>query len=996
MSNCTSTPVHLVRYRAFTRDSTNRIMRSRTVPPVILLTLLLSANLAHAQSVSISGTVRDAQDRSPLIGASVILIGAGIGDATDEDGRYVISNVTAGTYIIRAGYIGYTSVSDTLIVTGETDIERDFEMSYTMLEGEEIIVTAQAKGQMDAINRQLAEKSLVNIVSSDRIEELPDANAAESVARIPGVTVQREGGEGNKVVIRGLSPKYNALSVNGVRLAATDSSDRSTDLSMVSQYMLKGIEVTKAGTPNQDADVLGGTVNFKLKTAEPGFHINALAQGMYNGLRQSYQDYKLVLEVSNRFFKNRLGLLGLIDLENRDRSSHELSASYDNPNAQLDSLNALRTTGISLFDITRKNDRLNGLLVADFDLPEGNVSYSFLNSSINTDQTTFFESYALATGGRIYNSGWGDRKITVNTHILEFSHTLFSKFHIDASVSLSKSTQDFNRFVARFREHLAFTKLVLGVNVNSVQDFLKNDLATVYADGYSINRDANDETEAAARLDLGYDFRVFKYLSGAIRVGAKYRKKAREYDKGVESGRLDYVWQPAMDSLLVAFPRVGEFGFPGVRRLPYAAFIGEDYKEGDFLNGDFALGPFADLDLLKDISDFLTENFSYATYWEEIAHTFHQTNSNLFDYSGEETYTASYVMADVDIGSKFNVVAGVRWERNKTVYDSWQGWQNVIPSYTFAGFENVTRERTNEFLLPALFLRYRPVRWLELRFARTHTLARPNYADFLPLYNIAGANRSVTYRNPFLKPALSRNIDASISVIQNHIGFFSVGYFQKNIDDLIFSSGRRYIVEAEPYGLPEEIEKGFIQNYVSNNPHDVLLRGFEFDYQTRFWYLPGFLSGLVFNANYTVTNSEVKYPRTIIEFEIDFGPPLRVTSINRDTLYVDRLIDQPDQIMNFAIGYDYKGFSARVSMLYRSDIFRKTNFWPELRESSDGFRRWDLSLKQSLPVRGLDVYLNVSNITASEDVNRFLNESRFVGLRQNYGRTIDLGVRYRF
>ncbi len=221
-----------------------------------------------------------------------------------------------------------------MIVSGGDIVEKDFDLHYTTLEGEEILVTAQARGQMEAINRQLAAKSHVNVVSSDRIEELPDANAAESVARIPGITVQREGGEGNKVVVRGLSPKYNAVSVNGVRLAATDSSDRSTDLSMVSQYMLREIEVTKAGTPDQDADVLGGTVNFRLKRAEPGFHASALAQGMYNGLRQSYDDYKLVLDVSNRFFGNRLGVLGLLDLEDRNRSSHELNASYDNPNPE--------------------------------------------------------------------------------------------------------------------------------------------------------------------------------------------------------------------------------------------------------------------------------------------------------------------------------------------------------------------------------------------------------------------------------------------------------------------------------------------------------------------------------------------------------------------------------------------------------------------------------------------------------------------------------------
>ena len=59
-----------------------------------------------------------------------------------------------------------------------------------------------------------------------------------------------------------------------------------------------------------------------------------------------------------------------------------------------------------------------------------------------------------------------------------------------------------------------------------------------------------------------------------------------------------------------------------------------------------------------------------------------------------------------------------------------------------------------------------------------------------------------------------------------------------------------------------------MQNYTFNNPFPVSLKGMEFDWQTRFWYLPGPLRGLVLNANYTVTESEVQYPRTILEYDL--------------------------------------------------------------------------------------------------------------------------------
>ena len=133
----------------------------------------LFINLIMAQTVNIHGTVKDAASGSPLAGANVIVIGTSIGTATDTDGKYEIPNLNAGDYILKAAYIGYLEQIDSLSIEGDKDIEKDFSLSYTTIEGQEVVVTGQAKGQMDAINRQLNAKSIMNIVSSDRIRELP-------------------------------------------------------------------------------------------------------------------------------------------------------------------------------------------------------------------------------------------------------------------------------------------------------------------------------------------------------------------------------------------------------------------------------------------------------------------------------------------------------------------------------------------------------------------------------------------------------------------------------------------------------------------------------------------------------------------------------------------------------------------------------------------------------------------------------------------------------
>ena len=172
-----------------------------------LIIFLISVSAKYGQNSTIQGIVSDSLSGNNLIGANVFLQGTSLGAATDDEGAFIIKNITPGVYNVKVTYIGYNSIEVELDLSEPKTYDKNFYLNYTTIEGRAVQVTAQARGQMDAINKQLKAKSIKNIVSSDRIQELPDANAAETVARIPGVSIRREGGEGNKVVIRGLSPK---------------------------------------------------------------------------------------------------------------------------------------------------------------------------------------------------------------------------------------------------------------------------------------------------------------------------------------------------------------------------------------------------------------------------------------------------------------------------------------------------------------------------------------------------------------------------------------------------------------------------------------------------------------------------------------------------------------------------------------------------------------------------------------------------------------------
>tara|TARA_Y100001934_G_C12382785_1_gene793527 strand:+ start:3508 stop:6447 length:2940 start_codon:yes stop_codon:yes gene_type:complete len=973
---------------------------------IAFLLLFIMNSQLWAKEIVISGYVRDKVNGEILIGANVFIEGTSQGAATDKEGFYKIVGIKEGDQIIKASYIGYKTFSDSIKIIEGENITLDFALNYTTIEGQEIVVTSQAKGQMDAINKQLNAKSLVNIISSDRIQELPDANAAETVARVPGVSIRREGGEGNKVVVRGLSPKYNSITVNGVRLAATDSEDRSTDLSMISQYMLDGIEVTKAGTPDLDADVLGGTVNFLLKKADPGFHFNVIGQGMYNGLKKTYNDNKLVFDISNRFWKDRIGILTQFDLENRNRSSNELGTGYDLYGEQLDSVNALQLTSLNLTDITRLNERDNRLTVLDINIPNGNISYSNLNSTIDKDITTYAMSYALPSSYRYMSTQTNDNSIKVLTESWKYEQTFFSKLHLDAFSSYSQSKNNKTDYIFSFDEPFAYTSTTYDQSLEQIQKIAKNDTSNMAINRYDHWQYKTFESEQTYGLNVEYDFRFSEYISGKIKVGNKFRTKKRDYDRHHEFGNV-------AAAAGLAEPRnalIDEWGIDSLitdsRRIPLYAFLDPDYDDSDFFDGRYSFGAVGEIDQLMKMYDYFSANWNKLTTQtsidEYVMHHIHQTNSILYDYSGKEDYRASYFMADIDIGPAVNIVYGGRTEINETNYFSNSTLDHALPHWIYTG-DTTNHKRKNSFYLPAFFLNVKPTSWLSIRYAQTNTLTRPDYINIIPLSRINGSAATIDWRNKFLEPGLSNNKDWSVAFHEDKLGLITVGYFEKNIRDLIYSSGSRIIFEEDviDFGMSDAIvplENYKMLNYNLNNPYDISLSGWELDYQARFWYLPGILSGLVFNANYTRTNSEVLYPLTYINSTFDWSIPA-VIKTNVDTTYIDRLLDQPDEIINISIGYDYKGFSGRLSMLYKDNVFMNTNFWPELRETTDAYTRWDLSIKQKLPLDGLEIFFNGSNLTKANDINRYRGETSSgdnLTSEQYYGMTIDAGFRYAF
>ena len=962
---------------------TSRLIR---VPILVFFLMFVSFVAAISQNGGIQGVIKDAVSNDGLIGAYIILEETSFGTATDINGKFVLSNIPAGSYRAKISYIGYQDIVEEINIFANEITKANFKLEFEGVSLGAVEVTAQAKGQMSAINDQLNSKSIVNVVSAERIQELPDANAAETIGRISGVSVLRTGGEGNKVVIRGLSPKYSKVMFEGVSMSGGEG-DRSADISMISPYSLDGIEVMKSVTADHDADFIGGSVNFKLRVAPKDWHYDLVAQVAHNGLKATNSDYMVVGNISNRFLNDKLGVYLQGNVERRNRSSNNLFANYQVRNSAIvGQTNPVFIQFLQLTDAIREKSRAGATVVFDYKFEDGVIHFKNIYNSGKTDVDKYNQTFNIDTRKHTYESRAEQYNLNTYSNILDFEKRVgFWKFDGKVSHSFTSNKQPSTlSFVFEQDGALASAVKDDAIAPDQVAGFANINNANTFFNNYQEGVYATEERQISTSLNVQYDFSFSKQINGNLKTGFKYRTKDRFHDRDIFGGDLKIgSGQSANDAILRAFPSMQETVSIG-NRLPYTLFNNEKFDHRDFLDGVYTLGAVADLNLMKEVLDVLknAEGLSMDGYFNL------ERSSNTYDYSGDEKLIAGYLMSEINLGKKIKFIPGVRYEKNNTTYTGTRGITNIAFAERNYILKDTTVNRDNAFLLPMIHLKYSPFEWFNIRMAYTQTLSRPSYYQITPRSDLWGNN--VSWNNYRLEPEFAQNFDLYLSFHENHLGLFTIGGFTKNIKNMIFDLGKRVILDPGEYDLPEENRFRNIYT-VANNENTATVRGIEADWQVNFWFLPNALKGLVLNLNYTHIFSEAKYPLTRIEnlAELPWDPPIWA---NIDTFYTSQLINQPDDIVNVQLGYDFKGFSARFSMLYQSSTFKKPQFWPELSQFSDTYLRWDFSVKQKLPWANLQVFCNVNNISGAKDRD-LVKGARWDALIQDYGTTIDLGLR---
>lgn len=383
----------------------SRPISCTTTLTIAVLSALCLASTIHAQGRGrLVGVVTDSTSGESLPGANLWIDGTVIGTSTDLDGRYRLSNVPAGKQTVVFSYIGYEQKKVEVTVHHGGALELDTQLTMGAIVGEEVVVTAQLQGQAAAINQQISSNTISNVVSSEKIRELPDQNAAESVGRLPGVAVQRDAGEGTKVVVRGLSPKFNSVTVNGERIPSTDSEDRSVDLSMIAPEALAGIEVFKALTPDRDGDAVGGTVNLITRKAPEATQYSASYQNGYNSHESDVGQTKLSGSGSRRFHDGLIGALATASWQQANRSSDLLDAGYTfvREAREGEERAVIGVNNLNLADRLETRVRFGAGLTLDYALQSGGVVLNTFWSETHRDEVRRRHRYRLGAARTEY------------------------------------------------------------------------------------------------------------------------------------------------------------------------------------------------------------------------------------------------------------------------------------------------------------------------------------------------------------------------------------------------------------------------------------------------------------------------------------------------------------------------------------------------------------------------------------------------------------------
>lgn len=859
---------------------------------LITLFLLLSIS-SFAQKAILSGKIIDADDKLSLPGAMIQIIGQNKYTITDYSGHYEFLNIDAGTYTVSVKYIGYTTSSQEITIESGKNNVLNFSLKVSGTELNEVVIGDNLKGQAKALNQQKNNKNIGNVISSDQVGRFPDANVGDALKRVPGITMQNDQGEARNIIIRGLAPSLNSVTLNGDRIPSAEGDNRNVQMDLIPSDMISTIVVNKTLTPDMDADAIGGSVNLITRATPNGERISATLAGGYLPIREN-ASYTAGLVYGNRFFNNKLGLVFSGSYNNVDYGSDDIENEWVKDDFGNEFLQA---SEIRKYDVQRI--RRSTSLALDYKFDENNAIfanaiYNWRDDRENRFRTTYDDIEAIydaadeskiigfegrvkrQTKGGVDNNRNKSRRLEdqrVQNYSLRGEHLIGSKLDLDWSANYAKAREyrpeeryiEYRQKGLEMTQDLSDLRFPLITTTGESVDEFKFDSVTE-------NTDDTSESEFGAKVNIRFPFTIIPSEKGRLRTGLRVRLKEKKRDN------IFYSYEPTGDEmeLLSGIPTSY---FDGNGFNPGSKYVPGTFASAKYLGG-LDLNNAALFDKEADPAEYLTQN-----------------------YNAKENIYAAYIRWDQDFNDKLSMVVGFRVENTHIDYTG----NRVLDEEELESTINTTNSYTN--VLPSLTFEYKATKDLILRAAATTALARPNYYALAPYVNNIAADKEITAGNPDLEATYSYNYDFMAENYFKSVGLVSGGVFYKRLNDFIYNySDNQYTQEKFAADFPNQenpIPAGENWSFVqSRNGDTVDVYGFEVALQRQLDFLPGkFLKGFGIYLNYTYTNSEAK------GIADEDGNERKNIS----------LPGTAPHMFNGSLSWENKRFSARISTNFTSD-----------------------------------------------------------------------------
>ncbi|MET0356405.1 MAG: TonB-dependent receptor [Cellvibrio sp.] len=830
---------------------------------------------------------------------------------------------------------------------------------------EEVLITGFRSSLFSALEEKRSETGVVDVIKAEDVAKFPDNNLAESLQRVPGVAIARDGGEGRSISVRGLGPDYTRVRLNGLEAQTTSNGfeginrSRGFDFNVFASELFNSLTVRKTPSAETEEGSLGATVD--LRTAQPFDHpgpqFTLSGKLGYNDLSKE-NDPRYALLASNTFLDETVGVLfsaAWSESNKISQASHNLNWDRMTDNggfcdpmsptsicsgqmpqgityAQLKSSSIYHPRIPRLAQFTVENERLG--MTTSLQWKPSDATEVSLDVLYAKHEGLRQESLLTPIGIFRAQSQQGKPETIVREAEVRGNDLVYAKLD-NVDLRAETSIFDFNttfQQVGLTVEHEFSDSLRADLQLGtSDSDFEEPRETTIQVDRLNTDGFIYDFRESMKfpRIVWGFDTNdPANYYFGPAQpglaggtTGPEIRLRPQSVDNNFDQAAFNVQFDATDVWTLKTGVNVRKYTFESDARRMVNERSVPSLPAGVTV-ADLVV-PFSGFDSFDVPAETATSWVvpSEAAFIDVFDI---YSNTGVFElrrdvpsarnsiYSISEKNLAAYVQGDFKtelFGVPVRGDVGVRFVR--TEQDG--------KGFAEAGLNTqmLSVSRSYDDFLPSLNFVADVREDLSLRLSASKVMTRPPLPQLTPggAVNLAGGTRQVNQGNPNLNPIDANAFDASVEWYFTEGSVLSAGFFFKDVKTYIAT-----LRTTQPFntlGIPDAVLTGGVlptDDFIYSRPVNSdggPLRGIELNLQAPFSFLPDFWQNFGLLANYTHVTSDITY---IV------NPALPVGTAGRTAVLP--LINLSENTGNLTLYYEEGGFQGRVSASYRDDYLR--------------------------------------------------------------------------